>query len=127
MWTVDLFEIVLILILFVSGEYRGSKWGVVMTILVFTPHIPHTYFKGHLFITPSQKATFQFRGNENSFFFMIQWQRTFCLNTQVSYFTLTKLLAMFIILRKTPHLFQHYSPHTEPTIKWKSTKERFQT
>jgi len=26
-WTVDLFEIVLILILFVSGEYRGSKWG----------------------------------------------------------------------------------------------------
>jgi len=35
MWMVDLFEIVLILILFVSGEYRGSKCGVVMTILVF--------------------------------------------------------------------------------------------
>jgi len=35
MWKVDLFEIVLILIIFVSGEYRGSKWGVVMTILVF--------------------------------------------------------------------------------------------
>ena len=34
----DLFEIVLILILFVSEEYIGSKWGVVMTILVFTPH-----------------------------------------------------------------------------------------
>jgi len=35
MWTVDLFEIVLILILFVNGEYKGTKWGVVMTILVF--------------------------------------------------------------------------------------------
>jgi len=34
---------------------------------------------------------------------------------------------MFIILRKTPHLFQHDSPQTEPTMKWKSTKERFQT
>jgi len=32
---VDLFEIVLILILFVNGEYIGSKWGVMMTILVF--------------------------------------------------------------------------------------------
>ena len=60
-------------------------------------------------------------------FFYDTMTTNICLNTQVSYFTLTKLLAMFIILRKTPHLFQHYSPHTEPIMKWKFAKERFQT
>jgi len=49
-----------------------------------------------------------------------------CQKKQIFPITWKKLLLMFIILRKTPHLFQHYSPHTERKTKWKSTKEGFQ-
>ena len=123
MWTVDLFEIVLILILFVNGEYRGSKWGVVMIILVFTPHtnlnIVQIHFHDHdikcWLMWPLSFLEF----SSHTIFEIEEW-RTMKWEVMLDILVISTNVCFIFSVTATdnkkitiiPHLIWHGSPHT---------------